>query len=75
MCHPSLPAALLVFEDADIEKAVEWTMFGIFWTVGQVGGWVGGWRRSVDGGEWVRVREPRQRCTCMLFRRSSSLLM
>ena len=32
----SLCAALIVFEDADIEKAVEWTMFGIFWTVGQV---------------------------------------
>ena len=26
-----------MFEDADIEKAVEWAMFGIFWTVGQVG--------------------------------------
>ncbi|PRW59376.1 betaine aldehyde dehydrogenase isoform A [Chlorella sorokiniana] len=29
-------SALLVFEDADIDKAVEWTMFGIFWTVGQI---------------------------------------
>ncbi|KAI7837126.1 hypothetical protein COHA_009045 [Chlorella ohadii] len=29
-------SALIVFEDADIEKAVEWTMFGIFWTVGQI---------------------------------------
>lgn len=29
-------AALLVFEDADIEKAVEWACFGVFWTCGQV---------------------------------------
>ncbi len=26
----------VVFEDADIEKAVEWIMFGIFWNQGQV---------------------------------------
>lgn len=26
----------LVFEDSDIEKAVEWVMFGIFWNQGQV---------------------------------------
>lgn len=26
----------LVFDDADIEKAVEWIMFGIFWNQGQV---------------------------------------
>jgi betaine-aldehyde dehydrogenase len=26
----------LVFEDADIDKAVEWIMFGIFWNQGQV---------------------------------------
>ena len=24
-------SALLVFEDADVEKAVEWCMFGVFW--------------------------------------------
>lgn len=27
---------LVVFEDIDIEKAVEWIMFGIFWNQGQV---------------------------------------
>ncbi len=27
---------ILVFEDSDIEKAVEWIMFGIFWNQGQV---------------------------------------
>lgn len=27
---------LLVFEDVDIEKAVEWTLFGCFWTNGQI---------------------------------------
>jgi len=27
---------LLIFEDTDIEKAVEWIMFGIFWNQGQV---------------------------------------
>lgn len=27
---------ILVFDDADIEKAVEWVMFGIFWNQGQV---------------------------------------
>ena len=32
-----LPAALIVFEDADVDKAVEWAMFGVFWTCGQVG--------------------------------------
>ncbi len=26
----------LVFDDADVEKAVEWIMFGIFWNQGQV---------------------------------------
>lgn len=26
----------IVFEDSDIEKAVEWVMFGIFWNQGQV---------------------------------------
>jgi betaine-aldehyde dehydrogenase len=26
----------LVFDDADVEKAVEWVMFGIFWNQGQV---------------------------------------
>jgi len=27
---------LVVFEDCDIEKAVEWIMFGVFWNQGQV---------------------------------------
>eukprot|EP00252_Welwitschia_mirabilis_P011704 TRINITY_DN26075_c0_g1_i1.p1 TRINITY_DN26075_c0_g1~~TRINITY_DN26075_c0_g1_i1.p1 ORF type:complete len:503 (+),score=113.20 TRINITY_DN26075_c0_g1_i1:151-1659(+) len=27
---------ILVFDDADIEKAVEWVMFGCFWTNGQI---------------------------------------
>ncbi|XP_057459558.1 aminoaldehyde dehydrogenase 2, peroxisomal [Actinidia eriantha] len=27
---------ILVFEDVDIDKAVEWTMFGCFWTNGQI---------------------------------------
>jgi len=27
---------LVIFEDTDIEKAVEWIMFGIFWNQGQV---------------------------------------
>ncbi|RQR51649.1 aldehyde dehydrogenase family protein [Burkholderia sp. Bp9140] len=27
---------ILVFDDCDIEKAVEWVMFGIFWNQGQV---------------------------------------
>ena len=27
---------IVVFEDADVEKAVEWIMFGIFWTNGQI---------------------------------------
>lgn len=27
---------MVVFDDADIEKAVEWIMFGIFWNQGQV---------------------------------------
>ena len=26
----------VIFEDADIERAVEWIMFGIFWNQGQV---------------------------------------
>lgn len=29
-------SALIIFEDADIEKAVEWAMFGVFWTNGQI---------------------------------------
>lgn len=29
-------SALIVFEDADLEKAVEWAMFGCFWTGGQI---------------------------------------
>ena len=27
---------MLVFEDADVDKAVEWCMFGVFWTCGQI---------------------------------------
>eukprot|EP00960_Hanusia_phi_P077971 768762-Hanusia_phi.AAC.2 len=27
---------IVVFDDADVEKAVEWIMFGIFWTNGQI---------------------------------------
>jgi betaine-aldehyde dehydrogenase len=27
---------ILVFDDADLEKAVEWIMFGVFWTNGQI---------------------------------------
>lgn len=27
---------IVVFEDVDIDKAVEWTMFGCFWTNGQI---------------------------------------
>ncbi|MEW5312888.1 MAG: hypothetical protein WDW38_004486 [Sanguina aurantia] len=29
-------SALIVFDDADIDKAVEWAMFGSFWTNGQI---------------------------------------
>ena len=29
-------SALIVFEDCDIDKAVEWAMFGCFWTNGQI---------------------------------------
>lgn len=29
-------SAFVIFEDSDIEKAVEWIMFGIFWNQGQV---------------------------------------
>ena len=29
-------SSLIVFEDADIPKAVEWAMFGAFWTNGQI---------------------------------------
>jgi len=29
-------SALIVFEDADVDKAVEWCMFGVFWTCGQI---------------------------------------
>lgn len=29
-------SAMLVFEDADVDKAVEWCMFGVFWTCGQI---------------------------------------
>ncbi|XP_031492930.1 aminoaldehyde dehydrogenase 2, peroxisomal-like [Nymphaea colorata] len=27
---------IIVFEDVDIDKAAEWTMFGVFWTNGQI---------------------------------------
>ena len=27
---------LIVFDDVDIPRAVEWCMFGIFWTNGQI---------------------------------------
>ncbi|PKA48836.1 Betaine aldehyde dehydrogenase 2, mitochondrial [Apostasia shenzhenica] len=27
---------IIIFEDVDIEKAVEWTLFGCFWTNGQI---------------------------------------
>mmetsp|Transcript_16804 Transcript_16804/g.23206 ORF Transcript_16804/g.23206 Transcript_16804/m.23206 type:complete len:339 (+) Transcript_16804:2-1018(+) len=29
-------SAMVLFEDADIEQAVEWAMFGCFWTNGQI---------------------------------------
>jgi acyl-CoA reductase-like NAD-dependent aldehyde dehydrogenase len=29
-------SALIVFDDADVDKAVEWAMFGSFWTNGQI---------------------------------------
>ncbi|GFR51349.1 hypothetical protein Agub_g13772, partial [Astrephomene gubernaculifera] len=29
-------SCLIVFDDADVEKAVEWAMFGAFWTNGQI---------------------------------------
>ena len=29
-------SALVIFDDADVEKAVEWAMFGCFWTNGQI---------------------------------------
>ena len=29
-------SAVVVFDDADIDKAVEWVMFGVFWTNGQI---------------------------------------
>lgn len=29
-------SALIVMADADIDKAVEWCMFGVFWTNGQI---------------------------------------
>eukprot|EP01024_Parvocaulis_polyphysoides_P053256 TRINITY_DN5298_c3_g1_i1.p1 TRINITY_DN5298_c3_g1~~TRINITY_DN5298_c3_g1_i1.p1 ORF type:complete len:508 (-),score=98.03 TRINITY_DN5298_c3_g1_i1:397-1920(-) len=29
-------SALIVFDDVDIDKAVEWVMFGCFWTNGQI---------------------------------------
>ncbi|KAL6772369.1 ALDH10 [Auxenochlorella protothecoides x Auxenochlorella symbiontica] len=29
-------SALIVFDDADVARAVEWAMFGVFWTNGQI---------------------------------------
>lgn len=29
-------SALIIFEDAELDKAVEWAMFGCFWTNGQI---------------------------------------
>ncbi|KAK9851874.1 hypothetical protein WJX84_006565 [Apatococcus fuscideae] len=29
-------SALIIFEDADVNDAVEWAMFGVFWTTGQI---------------------------------------
>ena len=29
-------SAFIIFDDVDIEKAVEWAMFGCFWTNGQI---------------------------------------
>jgi betaine-aldehyde dehydrogenase len=29
-------SAIIVFDDADVERAVEWVMFGCFWTNGQI---------------------------------------
>ncbi|KDD74239.1 aldehyde dehydrogenase [Helicosporidium sp. ATCC 50920] len=29
-------SAMVVFEDADVDRAVEWAMFGVFWTNGQI---------------------------------------
>lgn len=29
-------SALIIFDDADLDKAVEWVMFGAFWTNGQI---------------------------------------
>lgn len=29
-------SALIVFDDADVASAVEWAMFGCFWTTGQI---------------------------------------
>ena len=52
---PLLPlAALIVFEDADVDKAVEWAMFGVFWTCGQVGA-----HRS-----WAHVGSSSCSCSC-----------
>ena len=39
---------LIVFEDSDLDAAVEWMLLGIFWGSGQVSGWVSGWL-SVSG--------------------------
>ncbi|GBF99899.1 betaine aldehyde dehydrogenase [Raphidocelis subcapitata] len=35
-CELGGKSALIIFEDADLDKAVEWVMFGAFWTNGQI---------------------------------------
>jgi acyl-CoA reductase-like NAD-dependent aldehyde dehydrogenase len=42
--HPPSPSqlelggksAIIVFDDVDVDRAVEWVMFGAFWTNGQI---------------------------------------
>lgn len=41
-CELGGKSALLIFEDAELDKAVEWVMFGAFWTNGE-GGVTPGW--------------------------------
>jgi betaine-aldehyde dehydrogenase len=35
-CELGGKSALIIFDDADLDKAVEWVMFGAFWTNGQI---------------------------------------
>ncbi|KAI8466083.1 MAG: betaine aldehyde dehydrogenase [Monoraphidium minutum] len=35
-CELGGKSALIIFEDAELDKAVEWVMFGAFWTNGQI---------------------------------------